>query len=64
MSNEKLLTDLYAVRLHKLEKVVEKISKKLIVMDGIDCGYKYACMDVLSFIQNENSDLTDRAEEL
>ena len=51
-------------KLFELEKLVEKISKKLIVMDGIDCGYKYACMDVLSFIQNRNSDLTDRAEEL
>tara|TARA_Y100001951_G_C11220335_1_gene228362 strand:+ start:520 stop:687 length:168 start_codon:yes stop_codon:yes gene_type:complete len=48
----------------ELEKVVEKISKKLIVMDGIDCGYKYACMDVLSFILNENSDLIDFAEQL
>ena len=51
-------------KLFELEKLVEKISENIIVMDGIDCGYKYACMDVLSFIQNRNSDLTDRAEEL
>jgi hypothetical protein len=51
-------------KLLELEKIVEKISENIVVMDGIDCGYKYACMDVLGYLQNETSDLTDRAEEL
>lgn len=51
-------------QMQNLENLVEKISEKLVVMDGIDCGYKYACMDVLGYLQDKNSDLIDRADEL